>query len=209
MDKRNNNSRRNKRFTRTKRGNNTRAAKTPQLLVFGAGKQYPGEVNGVIKVPGSTQIISTGSAPSFLFNYLYGNLNSQCPSWSDIANTWDYYTILMVKAEVFSISPTVTGSSRFWQTSENTSTTPTVQDAEGRLGVREIIHNNANSRNKCKFKFVVQDVKNLVRVPVLTDYAVGSLNGITNSSNFGTTAINSALFQTRAWFILRVSGRKG
>lgn len=172
-----------------------------------APKQYKGEQTVVLRLKGATQFFSTGATSSATAIYAIGNVTSQIIDWSDQLAYWDEYVILSSITEVICITPSTTGSSRFWVQKTDSAPGDLPGNAETRNNVRMMVHSN-NFNNRAKFTYKNEDYINLIYRPTSDDYIMGYFNGVTNNANFGTTAINSALFQYRTYYTVKFRGKK-
>lgn len=196
-----------RRAPRTK--NRVRAKNTtPNHLVLTAPPQYRGDRSLTLQVRGATQIVSTGATMSFAINAALGNPNLQVSDWTDQVAYWDEYVIMRSTVHIWCITPPVTGSSRFWLQVNNTGV-PSASDAEGRLGVIFTTNSNNRSQNHWQLNWVNQDLNALEYRATNVDYVYGYFKGYTDAPNFGTTAVNSALYQTRTYYQVRLRGRRG
>lgn len=167
---------------------------------------YPGDIVRKFTLPGATQLVTT-TLTSFAFTYGLGNATTQIPDWTDISNMYDQYVITQVIIKVMCVTPPTPGSAR-WFFDPASATTPTVNDAEDRLGV--LITNHSMNANKVwTLRFIVRDFSLLSFRATTVDYLFGYFKGITNAANFGTSAANTLLYQYRAYYHVVCRSKKG
>lgn len=181
---------------------------TPNLLTINAPRQYIGDQSLIIQVRGATQLVAAGATASFAINAALGEPNVQVSDWTDQVAYWDEYVILNSVTHIWCITPPTTGSARWWLQVNNTGP-PTSSEAEGRLGVIFTTHSNNRSSNHWQLKWTNQDLNALEYRATNVDYIYGYYKGYTDTPNFGTTAVNSALYQTRTYYQIRLRGRRG
>jgi len=169
------------------------------------GPQYQQEVYKNFELAGSTQLVTTAGT-AFLVNYPLGNVTSQIPDWTDISNMYDEYMLKEIRIEIMCLTPPTPGGARWFFNSIDPAF-PTVNDAEDRTGVLMTNHSMNNNR-VWRMKFLIKDFSLLSHRATSVDYVVGYFKGITNTANFGTSALNTLLYQFRAYYRFSVRGKK-
>lgn len=190
----------NRRRRPVQRGFSRKLAKLPLY----EGPAYRGQYRTTFRIPGVPLQVSTGATAAIQAVYGVGNFNiGNIYNWSArFENTFDEYRILGCDMKVTPVTPSTTGLSCFWW-DEKSSSIPTGPDASARV-VTHIQHNNTH--NAITVSWRARDLLDLQYTAASVDVLPCYFKIFTNTTVFGTTAVNSLLFVLTPVFIVELRG---
>lgn len=168
-------------------------------------KSFPGEQTYTCWSPGPTQLLST-TLTSFSNVYAIGNASTQIGNFTDFSNQWDQYVILQSRIEVRCITPPTPGTAIWFFDGSANAAVPVAAD-EYRNGVLVTSH-SMNTNKVWKLYFKVVDNQLLAFRNTTVDYVVGYFKSYTDLARFGTSAINTLMYNFRVFYLVLYKGRK-
>ncbi len=155
-------------------------------------------------LPGPSQLVTT-SGTSFSVVYPLGNVSTQVIDWTDITATFREYCIIAVHLEVMCMTPPTPGMAFWFFDSAPNAAAPLVVE-EASDGVLRTNH-SMNVNRVWRRTFVVKDPLFLSYRDSSVNYVLGYWKGMTNNTNFGTTAANTLLYRYTAKYDVLLRGR--
>jgi len=158
-----------------------------------------------LRLPGPSQLVTT-SGTTFSVVYDIGDVSTQVSDWTDISASWIEYVILGVDVTIMCMTPPTPGMA-FWffDSSANGSAPLVIEEACD--GVVRTNH-SMNANKIWKMQFRVRDPPLLAYRRTNVDYTVGYFKGLTNATNFGTSAANTLLYRFTVVYDILVRGRE-